>query len=343
MPETRDTMMASMQRLSVEPHVRFPTVQQVHELDFDFAGHTATSPSHPSDNEEARQMAAKPVNNMSNCDAKVIGWTKERALLGMKPRIVERWEAVNSPKCILYYAFPYRRSDGGQGLGPKLKLLLGSILSRSDVMFVTAADRQSSMSDSDVRLIATLVCDLTEAERDKLLSQPSWSSKDLTVFVHPWYPSPQSEFVGLLRGSESPNDTKVLTRDLTDAIGYMRMPGNRHAVDSIDVRPCIDTRYRAVYVSYSSSHHDRREEDMATLRTMTFDTVVGTQKIFSPQPCDLCLGVDHTLTHCPFKPRISYNLPLDDLSKSSKRRHSAGEDGPDSKRVKVAESSDTEL
>ncbi|KAF9033090.1 hypothetical protein BDZ89DRAFT_1158387 [Hymenopellis radicata] len=275
---------------------------------------------------------------MSNTDAKVIGWTKEKALLGMKPRIVERWNAVISPKCILYYAFPYRRSDGGRGLAPKLKSLLYHVLRRPDVIFITAADRQSSMSDSDGRLITTLVCDLTEMEREKLLSQPFWSYNDLTVFVHPWYPSSRSEFIGLLRGTESSNDTKLLTCDLNDATRFMR------GFDSIDVRPDIDTRYRAVYVSSSSSRRDRREEsDTASLRTMTFHTVVGTQKIFSPQPCDLCLGVDHSLSHCSFKQHISYNLPLDDLSKSPKRRHSAGEDGPDSKRVKVAESSDTEL
>ncbi len=54
---------------------------------------------------------------MSTGDAKVIGWTTEKALLGMKAPIAKRWEAVKSPKCVLYYAFPYRRSDEGRGLG----------------------------------------------------------------------------------------------------------------------------------------------------------------------------------------------------------------------------------
>ncbi len=99
---------------------------------------------------------------MSTGDAKVIGWTTEKALLGIKAPIAKRWEAVKSPKCVLYYAFPYRRLDEGQGLGPKLKALLYSILPDSNVLLITAADSQSLMADSDSRLITTLLCDLTE-------------------------------------------------------------------------------------------------------------------------------------------------------------------------------------
>ncbi len=75
--------------------------------------------------------------------------------------------------------------------------------------------------------------------------------------MHPSHPSSQYQFVGLLRGSESLNDIKLLKHDLTDATVYM--PKTMHAVGYIDVLPCVDTTYRGVCVSFSSSTPESRQ------------------------------------------------------------------------------------